>query len=326
MKHVSAFVPTSRTIHPPPDNDPAGQALVRALGRPIGMRLSWSVVKSLVVSVLTFGVVPIFLWMRNFRLFAVAEQQQLLHLAKWLRASSSHPLAKRLEEDAEQLRPRWALWVMAVAGVVGTSAVIFNQIHDANLRPDHYGDALISGTYGFRKPFIGDYRVRPFPEAGAIFVAWIWGMTWVYACHWVVVQLHAQDVKRFVARFNEIAESEGLHRVKPRSIGVPLLAPLWVGAGILMVMMHAPWGLAAMVAGAAQRRYIHWTSRETRGDLAMRVRALLMRRGESAVSVPVPVYLRQRCVEQKCRAELPPGASFCRRCGTRQKVRVNQVA
>jgi ribosomal protein L40E len=91
-----------------------------------------------------------------------------------------------------------------------------------------------------------------------------------------------------------------------------------------------------MLAGGAQRRYINWTSRDTRADLAHRVRALMIRRGASAVVVhgaapadapvaPVPVYLRQRCVHAMCRAELPKDANYCRRCGTRQKAQVNRV-
>jgi hypothetical protein len=84
-----------------------------------------------------------------------------------------------------------------------------------------------------------------------------------------------------------------------------------------------------MLAGAAQRRYITKTGWRTRSELANRVRALLMRRGEqagSAAPIPVPVYIRQRCVEARCRSELPPGVNFCRRCGTGQKAKVNRVA
>ena len=322
---MSAFVPTTRIIHPPPDADPAGHSVLKALGRPIGARQSWSVVKAFVVSLLTFGVVPIFAWIRGFRAFAIAEQQQLLHLARWLRTSSAHPLAKRLEEDAEQLRPRWWLWWVALITVIGTATLMWSAIHDSGLHSDYHWGALLTSTYGFRTPLVG----WTFADAGRVFTYWIWGMTFVYACHWLVVQLHAQDVKRFVARFSEIAESEGLHRVKARSLGVPLLAPLWILAGVLMLMLHAPWGIVAMLAGAAQRRYITKTGRRTRCELANRVRALLMRRGEqagSAASIPVPVYIRQRCVEARCRAELPPGVNFCRRCGTGQKARVNRVA
>ena len=309
-------------MHPPPDDDPAGQAVLKALARPIGMRQSWSLSKALVVSLLTFGVVPIFAWIRGFRSFAAAEQQQLLHLAKWLRASSSHPLAKRLEEDAEQLRPRWWIWSVAILAVMGTATILFSAVADSGARWPHYVHALVTHTYRARW-FKGDR------DAANVYTVWIWGLSLVYFCHWSVVQLHALDVKRFVGRFNKIAESEGIQRVMPQSLGVPLVSPLWIVAAFLMVALHAPWGLLAMVAGAAQRRYINHTGRKTRAALAHRVRALLMRRSETtglAADVPVPVYIRQRCSQPMCRAELPPEAVYCRRCGARQRPQVDRIA
>jgi len=292
------------------------------------MRQSWSVTKSLVVSLLTFGLVPIFAWIRGFRSFAVAEQQQLLHLAKWLRASSSHPLAKRLEEDAEQLRPRWWIWSVAIISVIATVAAMWNLIEQSGWRWEHYWDGLIAGTYRFNTPK-GRATVFPWWNAATVFTWWNWGLLLAYGCHWLVLQLHALDVKRFVTRFNEIAESEGLQRVKPQPLGVPLLSPLWIVAGFLMAALHAPWGLVAMVAGAAQRRYINQTGRKTRAALAHRVRALLMRRSEATragADVPVPAYIRQRCSQPMCRAELPPEALYCRRCGARQKPQVDRIA
>jgi hypothetical protein len=331
---VSQFNPTSRTVYPPPDADAAGQALLKALARPIGARQSWPVLRSLVLGLLTFGMVPIFAWIGGFRRFAIAEQQQLLHLARWLRGTSSHPLAKRLEEDAGQLRPRSWISAVAILCVLTTALVVWNIVRE---QPDDPGHALIAGTYGFKKQAIGDYAVHAFPAAGRVFVAWIWGLTTVYGWHWLQVQLHAADVRRFVARFSAIAESEGLHRVRATSLGLPV-APLWLAAGVLMTLAQAPWGLAAMLAGGAQRRYITWTNWHTRAELAQRVRAMMIRRGAAAVVVhespappsimpaPVPVYLRQRCVQPMCRAELPRGANFCRRCGARQKDSVNRVA
>jgi hypothetical protein len=334
---VSQFNPTSRTIYPPPDADAAGQALLRALARPIGARQSWPVARSLVVSVITFGVAPIFAWVRGFRTFAVAEQQQFLHLAKWLRQSSAHPLAKRLEEDAGQLRPRgWISW-LAILVVAATAAGMLSVIRGGGWEGEGVFHAAVAGTYGFRKSHLADYRVWPLPtaDAGRMFMIWIWGLSAAYGLHWLQVQLHAADVRRLVARFSEIAQSEGLHKVRAASLGLPV-APLWFVAGVLMVMMQAPWGLAAMLAGGAHRRYITWTNWHTRAELAQRVRAMMIRRGAAPVvthgavppvpAAPVPVYLRQRCVQPMCRAELPRGANFCRRCGARQKDSVNRVA
>ena len=91
-----------------------------------------------------------------------------------------------------------------------------------------------------------------------------------------------------------------------------------------MFVWGAPWGVVAMLAGAAQRRYITWSSRNTRADVAHRLRAILMRHRPSS-NYPLPVYLRDRCVEPKCRNEVPRGINYCPRCGTRQKAQVNRV-
>ena len=46
------------------------------------------------------------------------------------------------------------------------------------------------------------------------------GLGAVYLIHLFQVYLHSYDVKRYVARFNEIAQSEGVNRVKADSIGL----------------------------------------------------------------------------------------------------------
>ncbi|HEY7117320.1 MAG TPA: hypothetical protein VH475_12075, partial [Tepidisphaeraceae bacterium] len=125
---MSQFQPTRVTFDPPPAPDYLAGAVLQGLSRPIGQRLSWGVIRSLLVSMLSFGVVPLVYWVRAFRLYAIAEQQQLLHLAHWLRANSDHPLARRLEEDAGELRTRTWLSVLAMLALVVTIACIGNQI------------------------------------------------------------------------------------------------------------------------------------------------------------------------------------------------------
>jgi hypothetical protein len=126
-----------------------------------------------------------------------------------------------------------------------------------------------------------------------------------------------------------VAEAEGVHRARADSLGLGI-RPLWLVGGVGMMMLGAPWGVVAMLAGGAQRRYINGTSRNTRADVAQRLRAMMVRRrvatGAATAGVPVPVYLRDRCVEPKCRAEIPRGVNYCPRCGTRQKIHVNRVA
>jgi hypothetical protein len=161
-------------------------------------------------------------------------------------------------------------------------------------------------------------------RSNEIFLTWTVGLGVAYFIHWLQVQFHAGDVRRFVARFSEIAQAEGVNRVKAESPGLGL-RPLWLLAGGILFVWGAPWGIVAMLAGAAQRRYITWSSRNTRADVAHRLRAILMRHRPSS-NYPLPVYLRDRCVEPKCRAEIPRGINYCPRCGTRQKAQVNRIA
>lgn len=318
---MSQFQPANITVEPPPMPDYLAGAVLQGLSRPIGAKLSWGVVKSLVLGAISFGLLPILSWARGFGRFATAEQQQFLHLAQWVRLNSEHPLARRLESDALELRPRGLLTWLAILTVVATAGAIGFQIDQYRMGP---WNALLAGTYGISNRRVMEYGLPVFRNAPVVFKLWIYGLGTAYLFHFLQVYLHSQDVKRFVARFSEIAQAEGVNRVKADSLGI-ILWPLWLAAGFALFVIGAPWGVMAMLAGGAQRRYITWTSRNTRSDVAHRLRAMLLRRRPSA-NVPVPVYLRDRCVQPLCRAEVPRGVSFCPRCGTRQKAQVNRVA
>ena len=320
---MSQFNPTNFSVEPPPPPDYLAGAVLQGLSRPIGYRLTWGVLKSLFLGVISFGLLPILSWTRGFRAFVTAEQQQLLHLAQWVRGNSSHPLARQLESDAVELRPRVLLSWMSVLIALGT-AVAIGSVIVPNVRFTPW-DQLVTGTYSYGKGRLPHHHAMALPNSHRMFGLWVYGLGAAYLLHIIQVHLHAADVKQFVARFSEIVQAEGINRVRAAPLGTTL-RPLWLAGGFALFAMGAPWGVVAMVAGAAQRRYITCTSRDTRADLAHRLRAMLLHRRPSAGGVPVPVYLRERCVEPKCRAELPRGVNYCPRCGTRQKAQVNRVA
>jgi hypothetical protein len=312
---VSQFHPNNNVVlDPPPGPDQLAGAVLKGLSRPIGQKLSWSVVRSLVLGLLSFGVLPILAWVRSFRAYAIAEQQQYLHLAQWVRLNTDHPLARRLESEAGELRPRALLTLGSVLAVL---AMVFGAWTEMARARVPVWDGLIGGTYGFGRTRFFDHWVWNFHGSGRVHNYWVFGLIAAYALHWIQVQLHAQDVRRLVGRFNEVAKAEGVPAARVEPLG-STLRPLWVLAGVVMFAWGAQWALVAMLAGAAQRRYITWSSRSTRAEVAQRLRTMLLRR-RPAAGVPVPVYLRERCVEAKCRAEIPRGVNFCPRCGTRQK-------
>jgi hypothetical protein len=317
---LSQFQPTHVTFDPPPPPDYLAGAVVQGLSRPIGGKLAWGVVKSFVLAVASFGVLPRVAWTRSFRAYAIAEQQQYLHLAQWLRGQSDHPLVRRLEEDAGELRTRaWLSWLSLLAAAV--TAVFIYLYVDGTRRS--WWDVLMAGTYRHDEAIALARRGYFMPRADEIFRTWCVGLGLAYAVQWLQVQLHAADVRRFIDRFSEIAQGEGVNRVRAESLGIGL-RPLWLLAGVILFAWDAPWGVIAMLAGAAQKRYITWTSRNTRSDVAHRLRAILLRHRPSS-EFPLPVYLRDRCVEPKCRAEVMRGVNYCPRCGTRQKAQVNRV-
>jgi hypothetical protein len=336
---LSAFHPVNVTLDPPPPADPPAVAVLHALARPIGQKpAAWTVVRSAFWAALTFGLWPLLTWLGGFRAYATAEQQQYLHLARWLRQNSAHPLARRLESDADELAPRSWLWfvpVVALLGGVAAFAALFQDAH-VPLRFKPWTHALLAGTYGHERvdpdwPFA--YRHL----ADRLYAVWCVGVGVAYLAHFLQLHLHALDVRSFVNRFSQIAQAEGVHPVRADSLGLGL-RPLWVAAGIALMMAGAPWGVLAMLAGGAQRRYITAVSRNTRAEVARRLRAMIVRRAPNVADgapsnaatttaiPPVPVYLRERCVEPLCRAEIPRGVNFCPRCGTRQRAKIDRVA
>jgi hypothetical protein len=311
---LSQFQPTNITLDPPGTPDPLSDSVLKGLSRPIGQKLSWGVVRTLALGLLSFGVLPVIAWVRSFRAFAIAEQQQYLHLAQWVRLNTDHPLARQLEQDARGLGSRSLLTAMTLGAMLVAVAGVACVIVHYQLPP---WEALVAGTYAYGGSALRDWPVRYFLVEPQIHRFWVWGLGVAYGLHWLQVQLHAQDVKGLVGRFNEIARAEGVPTARVERVGTGL-RPLWIAAGAVMWAWGAPWGIVAMLAGAAQRRYITWSSRGTRAEVAQRLRTMLLRR-RPAAGVPMPVYLRERCVERMCRAEIPRGVNYCPRCGTRQK-------
>lgn len=319
---MSSFIPTHVRLEPPPPPDYLAGAVLQGLSRPIGSsKVSWGVLKTLVLGTISFGMLPILAWVKGFHDFAVAEQQQFLHLSQWLGTNSQHPLTPRLESEARNLTPRIWLSILPVLLIFATAGWMGYVIHQSGREPIN---ALLASTYGFEKSHVLDIRVIQFARAQTLFAVWFWGLTLAAVAHWLQVQLHAHDVKRLVSKFSQIVQAEGVNRARADSLGTTL-RPLWLAMGVVLFLFQAPWGLPLALAGAAQRRYTTWTSRNTRGEVAQRLRSMLLNRRPD-IAVPVSIYLRDRCVEVKCQADMPRGAAFCPRCGRRQKASVHQVA
>jgi len=64
---LSHFETSNLSVDPPPPPDYLAGAVLQGLARPIGYRLTWGVLKSLLLGGVSFGLLPLIAWTRNFQ-------------------------------------------------------------------------------------------------------------------------------------------------------------------------------------------------------------------------------------------------------------------
>lgn len=312
-----------RNAADPEHPDYVAAAVLHALARPSYPKLSWGPIRTITLAVISFGLLPILIWTKRFRQFVTVEQQQLWHLAEWLRLNSKDPNSTQLRDDADGLRVHADLRLLTFLSLAFLGIIFFTQLHVFHF---HRWDALLDCTYLY--PFYrvqpARYHVAPPGLAFKLFNTWTLSLSAGYVFHWLQVQLHAKAVGRFIAHFNAISSAEGLTPVQPHLPGIGL-RPLWlVGAGAFALTGNL-WGVPMMIAGAAQRRLVRHTSTLNRAAMAHRLRAMLLARHPNH-DVPMPIYLRRICVNDRCRAPVHESAAFCPRCGSRVIPPLHRVA
>ncbi len=310
---------SAQTASEPPAEAPVGPdhlagGVLRSLSRSFRGHYSWGVVATLVIGFLSFGVLPLLRWTQNFHRYVRLERQQFWHLAEWVRIQTGHPDAATLPEEAEKLRWRGLLAATAWLWLAAVVAFFAIQLWDAP-SPGH---TLFSSTFGVRWRATSDV-FRP-----DLFVAWTIGLFIAYALHWLGVQLHAGDVRRFIQKFNRVAQWEGVEPLSRPRVGFGA-HPLWLLGALAMLMAGGIWGLPLMLAGAVQRRYISRTSALVRAEAADRVRTILLLR-RPVLRVPQFARASILCRGERCRAPIPLPANFCTRCGARAGTVIGDVA
>lgn len=289
--------------------------LLRSLTRNFRGHYSWGVVSTFVLGVITFGFAPLLRWTQNFHKFVRLERQQLWHLSEWLRLQTGHPDAATLPEETDKIRWRAGLAVTSLAWL-GALAFVFAMelLYRTNGSPPV--QSIVSWTYGYRFA-TGKTRVD-------LFAVWTLCLFAAYGFHWLHVQLHAADVRRFVEKFNRVAEWEGVAPLTAPRLGVGA-QPLWMIGAAGMIVAGAVWGLPLMLAGAVQRRYISRTSDRLRAEAAERVRTILLLR-RPVMRVPPFARVEILCRAERCRAPIPALGNFCPRCGARAGTVIMDVA
>jgi hypothetical protein len=269
---------------------------------------SWGLLKTVLLGVPSFGLIPLLAWSGLFRDFANDDSDTARDLAEWAKLRGRRPAAIRsLEEAAKSTvpspNPRMMAIVLSIL-IVGVVVIQFSYI-PFSLK------LLLSATYEH-----GWSRWRnsgPFERPEFVHQIWVAGLCVGYGVQWLHVRMHANDMRRFVERFNPVLEAERLPNVDFMTRGWVYFRPLWIMTAVILAMYHAWWGIPMVLAGMAQRRYTTLTGKRVRRELARRMRDVAMNDRTPAF---VPVGAAMRCGNSRCRAMLKQRARFCSRCGS----------
>jgi hypothetical protein len=316
--------------------DELAQRLTRDLERPDPTARPWGAVGSTVVAFLSLGTLPVLLWHDRFRDFVDEERQHLRRFAEWMRLRSNRPETIDLRAAGEELGTRPLLSGLSVLSVVALIVLFAAHLGSS-------GGGVTSGARSGDGPALVErvlaytYQYRPCGYGGGphwadgqlLFFAWSIALSVAYLFHWLQVQAHASDVRRFVRYANRIFQAGGVSRVPLPRAGVGM-SLLWIVGGAFLASKGAWWGLALALCGGAQYRYCATESLRVRRVLAARVRELArLPEGygggavnmdgatgdDSGAAAGATRETRRRCPHVRCLAALPRGARFCPRCG-----------
>jgi hypothetical protein len=312
---MTAFTPTQSTLEPAAPPDPLSSAVLHSLSRPIYGRVAWGPMRSFFLAAISFGIIPLIVWPRQFGRFVVAEQQQFWHLIEWLRVRTGDTEAAELRDSLRDTGAAPSLWFvpMVLLGILIASFMPIVNLYGLNFQ------RFIDATYGAAStPFDGLLLHRHFHHgvfAVKTFKIWTLCLSAGYLSHWLHVRHHASTVNQMLRRLNPILRRQHLPPVAMFSTGIGLRF-FWIVAGLIGLSMGAVWAIPAAFAGAVHQRYVRRTSTRIRGELAMRASAALARQ-RPAIDVPMPNGFRVVCSNVLCGKTLASGSSFCPRCGTR---------
>jgi hypothetical protein len=299
---------SSPVFNPPNPPGELPDAILTSLNRESWgyRRRPWGPLVTMVLAAMSFGLLPLLVWPHRFRRLMRVEQQQLWHLAEWLRLRTGSAKAAALRDQSEALAPGPLTGVFSFFLVLLFVALI-------RLPLIHHRDwqSFWMSAYGVRHMARPWFWQAPFDPT---WMRWSLIMAIGYFLHWLQVCRHAGAMGEYAKGFNAVIADEKMSPVRIHGVGVGF-HPIWALVALVGVVYNAYWAIPMALAGAVHVRYVRVTSRQLRSDLARRVRWMLDK-NRPPVSLRGPSEPRP-CVNEKCRAMVPVGAMFCPRCGAR---------
>ena len=151
--------------------------LLRSLGDRLGARASWSFLKTLLWSTLTFGIAPLVIWPNRLRALIDDERQQFVHLGEWMRLRSGNPRAGRLVDAANRIQSNFVLQYapMFIGAFVATLLIAYSGQTALPIKQ------MLDSTFQFGRnyPQLGPAKTNE------LFTFWSAGLSIGFALHWL---------------------------------------------------------------------------------------------------------------------------------------------
>lgn len=255
----------------------------------------WGAVRTLILSVVTFGLLPLLIWRRQWARQLDAEQQFLQKAVGLMALPTDSKDVAALRHWATRSTEQWlASLVIGLCVITIFWFLLLWQGHEGwNL------DALLASTYLF------EWRsATPFTWRRDLFTAWTVGLSLAYAAHWAALQWHVARLQKFTLQVNRALDAHAGAPVALPQIGTGL-TPRWIIGAVVMVLLGGYWGILAMMAAGAQRQYVRRAAPRWRHAMPS-AHGQMTRQAAS-------LY----CVNPHCRKTLSNDAQYCPRCGAK---------
>lgn len=274
-------------------------------------RVTFSPIKTLILGLISGGLIPLLALPKLFRDFVIAERAQLWHFAEWLRLQYPGAETEKFQQAISHLKFRWSPYILSI--VLAALAVAWAW-HDVSRLSDGQVTPAFLFAFTARLPHI----VNEFATLPRVLIAAQGFALLLIAAHvlsiWQIVR-HVHDVGAVVGRYNVVAKKHQLPAIVAPRFELQWTI-VWIVCMLAPAIIGAWWSFPMMLAASAQWRYINRTGRAMRLALAANAFNALASRKPPA-DVMLPGALQGKCVRDGCDKLLPIGSGFCPRCGSR---------